>query len=123
MLKQLGGIVAGYFAWTVIFLGGSAVLRSAMSGVHDAEGLTRDPIALALYLVLSFAASFVAGRVTARIAGEMRPVVILAGLLLATGIPVQIGSWTLLPIWYHLIFLGMLVPMTLAGGRGAEPAP
>jgi hypothetical protein len=120
MLKQFMGVMAGYLVWTVVFLGGSTLLRSAMAGVHDAEGLTRDPLALVLYLVLSFAASFLAGRTTARLAGAVRPVFILAGLLLATGIPVQIGSWDQLPVWYHLIFLGMLVPMTLAGGRGGE---
>ncbi|MEJ2539061.1 MAG: hypothetical protein P8188_03585 [Gemmatimonadota bacterium] len=117
MLKRVLGIVAGYGAWTVIFLGGSAVLRSALSGVHDARGFTRDPTALILYLLLSFVASFAAGLVTSRVSGAWRPVLILAALLLATGIPVQAGSWNDLPVWYHLVFLGMLVPLTLAGGR------
>lgn len=119
MLKQLIGIVVGYLTWTVVFLGGSAAVRAVLAGVHDAEGMTRDPMALVLYLVLSFAASFLAGLVTARLSDALRPVWILAALLLATGIPVQMSAWDQLPVWYHLVFLGMLVPMTLAGGRGA----
>lgn len=122
MLKQLAGVLAGYAVWTVVFLGGSAVVRSTMAGVHDADGFTGDGLALALYLLLSFAASVLAGLTTSRIAGGGRPVWILAGLLLATGIPVQASAWDRLPIWYHLIFLGMLVPMTLAGGRRASRA-
>ena len=37
-------------------------------------------------------------------------------LLLATGIAVQLQYWSLLPIWYHLVFLVLLVPSTVAGG-------
>ncbi len=123
MLKQLIGIAVGYLTWTVVFLGGSVVLRSAMAGVHDAEGLTRDPVALVLYLVLSFLASFLAGLVAARLSGARRAVLVLAGLLLVTGIPVQLSAWGQLPVWYHLVFLGMLVPVTLAGGRRTPPRP
>ena len=120
MLKKGMGIVAGYLVWTVVFLGGGAVLRSAMAGVHDAEGYTRDGTALALYLVLSFVASFVAGLTAARLAGAGRPVWILAGLLLGTGIPVQLSAWDRLPVWYNVVFLAMLVPLTIAGGRSGR---
>lgn len=119
MVKQGMGIVAGYLTWTVIFLGGSAVLRAALAGVHDAEGFTTDLTALLLYLLLSFAASFLAGFATARLVGRGRPVLILAVLLLATGIPVQLSAWDRIPVWYNLIFLAMLVPLTLMGGRRA----
>lgn len=121
MMKRVLGIVAGYLVWTVVFLGGGAVLRSALAGVHDAEGFTEDPTALILYLVLSFGASYLAGLTTARLAGGGRPVLLLALCLLGTGIPVQIGSWDQLPVWYNLVFLAMLVPVTLLGGRTGAP--
>ncbi len=38
MIMHILSIISGYAVWTVIFLGGSAVVRSAMSDVHDAEG-------------------------------------------------------------------------------------
>ena len=37
--------------------------------------------------------------------------------LLAVGIAVQAGYWDVLPIWYHLIFLALLLPMAALGGR------
>ena len=38
-------------------------------------------------------------------------------LLLATGIAVQAGVWSLMPAWYHLTFLVLLAPMVLTGGK------
>ena len=122
MLKKLLAVVAGYALWTVVFLGGSAVLRVVLAGVHDDAGFTSDAMALVLYLLLSFAASFLAGWATARIGGPGLPVYVLAGLLLGTGVPVQLSAWDQLPVWYNLVFLVMLVPMTVLGGRrGASP--
>ncbi len=123
MLKRALGVLAGYALWTVVFLGGSAVLRTVLAGVHDDAGFTSDVMALTLYLLLSFAASFLAGWATARIAGAGLPVHVLAGLLLGTGIYVQVSAWDQLPVWYNLIFLVMLVPLTVMGGRrGGSPA-
>lgn len=42
---------------------------------------------------------------------------ILAACLLATGIPVQISAWNDLPVWYNLLFLVLLVPVTVLGAR------
>ena len=47
--------------------------------------------------------------------------------MLAVGIGVQAGSWNLMPVWYHLTFLALLVPGALIGaklrrGRGARTA-
>lgn len=123
-MKKLLGIVVGYLVWTAIFLGGGAVLRSAFGTPEAGAGAADLPVVLlVLLLVLSFSASFVAGALTARMAGGGRPALILGGLLLGTGIPVQLGAWDQLPVWYHLVFLGMLVPMTVAGGRRGAPAP
>ena len=74
---------------------------------------------LLAYLLLSVVASLAAGVATAKLAPRlpMRHVWILAALLLATGIPVQMTSWELLPAWYHLMFLAALVPVTVLGGR------
>ena len=44
-------------------------------------------------------------------------VVVLAGLLLATGVPVQLSAWELVPGWYPPAFLVALVPVTWLGGR------
>ena len=35
----------------------------------------------------------------------------------AVGIAVEASVWSLLPAWYHIIFLVLLIPVTMAGGR------
>ena len=48
--------------------------------------------------------------------------IVLAAILLAVGLYAEISYWTMLPVWYHLIFLVLLPPATIAGGRLAKPA-
>jgi len=38
-------------------------------------------------------------------------------LLLIVGVIVQMGVWDKIPLWYHLTFWILLVPMTVLGGR------
>lgn len=123
MIRRILSVIAGYAAWTVVFLGGSLAVRSIMSDVHDAEGFTTDVSALLIYLMVSIVASLLAGFVTARIVSRKMTLhaFILALLLLATGIPVQLSAWDKLPQWYNIAFLVMLVPATLAGVRLAGP--
>ena len=60
-------VVAGYAIWTILFLGGSAGIRSAMSSSHDAAGYSSDVSVLLTYLVLSIIVSVAAGLVTAKV--------------------------------------------------------
>jgi len=125
MANALLSVVGGYIAWTLVFLGGSAGIRAAFASAHTPDGGTSSAGILLLYLVLSCVASVLAGFVAARLSKShvMRNVLIVAGLLLATGIPVQISVWETLPVWYHLAFLGALVPLTWIGGRMVRPQP
>ena len=110
-------VIAGYATWTIIFLGGSAAVRSAMASTHDAAGYSSDTSTLVVYLVLSMIASAAAGFATAKISKVKirRDTLVLAVALLATGIPVQLAAWNLLPVWYNLAFLLLLVPLTIWG--------
>lgn len=118
MARNILAAALGYLVWTALFLGGSAGIRSAMPSVHDQGGFTSNVAALSLYLVLSIAASLLAGYLVARIARVPATWVwITAVALLATGIPVQLSTWDQMPVWYNLIFLIMLVPATIFGGR------
>lgn len=118
MIKNIVAVVAGYLFWTVIFLGGGAGIRSLRPAVHDENGLTTDTSTLLIYLAISIVASLTAGFVCAKLADDKswKFVTILALLLLATGIPVQLSAGAALPFWYNAAFLLLLVPMTLIGG-------
>ena len=87
--------------------------------------MIRNVLALVLYLAVSFLASLAGGSATGKLANKPSTtwVLVLGVLLLATGIPVQMGYWDQIPVWYHLIFLGALIPLTVAGGRLAGSAP
>lgn len=121
MVKNILSIIAGYVAWSAIFLGGVAGVRSLRPDVHDANGITGDVSTLVVYLILSIVASLAAGFLTAKIAGKSKTLcaAILAICLLGTGIPVQLGVWNDLPVWYNLIFLILLVPITMLGAAVA----
>lgn len=123
MLKNVLSVVFGYAAWTMIFLGGASLIRMIWSSAHDDQGITSDIKLLVGYLILSIVASLMAGLTTVSIAGsaKMKCVSVLAICLLATGIPVQLSTWDVLPVWYNLIFLILLVPVTIAGAKIVAP--
>ena len=62
--------------------------------------------------------SLMSGAVAALIAGGNSYAVLCVGiLLLALGIVKAAMSWPHVPIWYHIVFTAMLLPMALLGGR------
>lgn len=113
------GVVAGVVLWSVLWLGGNAVAVSAMPDLI-ATGERVDHLGVLLgYLGWSMILSVLAGYVTAALAelAAMRAVWILAFVLLAMGVFFETSSWDLTPTWYHIVFLALLVPMTVLGGR------
>ena len=120
-MRNVMGIIAGYVVWTAVWLGGNAGIKGSMSDRYDAEGFSLDITVLIVILVLSVVCSVLGGWVAARLANKPRgAAMILGGLLLATGLMVQISAWSKMPVWYHVIFLVLLYPMTMFGAaRGA----
>lgn len=119
MIRTILAILAGYTAWTALWLTGNNVLFPEATRVVGEGQAYTSAGPLAGVIVLSIVCSLVAGLLTARIARQRAAgaVVIMAALLLLTGIGVQFGVWALMPVWYHLVFLLLLVPMSLVGGR------
>ena len=119
MARNILAVVAGFVAWTVVFLGLAAVVRSLFPDAYGPDGAVLATLPLLLVLLGSFVASIVAGYATARLAvsDRKRFTMILAGVLLVVGLFVQISGWDLAPAWYNIAFLLSLVPLTLLGGR------
>lgn len=115
-MRAFLAVVLGYAAWTALWLGGNAGLRALFPDAWPAEGPYEAPLPLGLALALSVVCSLVAGALAGALA-RGRPVLALAVLLLLTGIGVQASLWEEMPLWYHLGFLALLVPVTLLGGR------
>ena len=130
MLRIILGVVAGFIAWSIIWVGSDQVLISSSPGWYGSHqyafqaalvnqtSFTPDSTILLLHLVRAALISIMAGFLAAVLARESRRAPLILGvLLLLFGIAVQAVAWRYLPIWYHLIFLGMLIPFTVLGGR------
>ncbi|MCB9844644.1 MAG: hypothetical protein H6811_01465 [Phycisphaeraceae bacterium] len=131
MKRAIIAVVVGYGVWTLLWLGGNAVLFAEAAEAVGAGVRYDAPGPLAGVLALSLVGSIVGGGLAGWIArGRSRGVgLVLGALLLLTGIGVQMGVWSLMPTWYHLVFLGLLLPVTFlaarlgGGGRSGERVP
>jgi len=123
------GVIVGFVAWSIIWVGGDEALASLSGGWYSTNKLnfekaafnkteyTADSVFLLVNLIRSIFASLLSGFLAAFAANENRRTTMILGiLLLIVGIAVQATVWNLLPIWYHLVFLLLLVPVTIAGG-------
>lgn len=113
------GVIAGFVVWSVLWLCTNFALRAA--GVLPATPTepVRDAMPVLALLLASIICSIVAGYVAARLAHVPAAAPILGILLLAVGIAVQLQYWKLMPTWYSIAFLVLILPMTVAGGRMA----
>ena len=100
-------------------LGWYARHQAAFSAaVTNKEAFEASSTVLIMNLVRSVITSFLAGFLAAFIAGEnRRSTLILGVILLAVGVMFEVLAWQYLPIWYHFIFLFLLIPVTIAGGK------
>ncbi len=124
------GVIVGFVAWTVLWVGGNQVLGSvspAWYGAHEIAfekawmnktAFDADMLILVIHLLLSFAASLIAGYLAAIVAGEVaKTTLVLSVLLIVMALVVFFLTWNLLPLWYFLIFTLLLLPVTSFGGR------
>ena len=125
MGRAILGVIVGYVVWTAIWLAGGLAMMPVFPGQPNEAGVYDSAAYLGLSLMLSVVCSLIGGLVCARLAKSSRLTAasVLAGLLLLTGLGVQIGAWSAMPVWYHLPFLTLLVPVTVAGGMLGRPAP
>ena len=119
MLKIILGVIAGFFVWSILWVGTDAVLKAVWAGYKEnVEAMSFSPAMLIVPLILSAVCSITAGFVAALIAGEnSKSPLILGALLLIAGIFAQMGVWDKIPLWYHLAFWILLIPMTVLGGK------
>jgi hypothetical protein len=119
MGRAIVGVIAGYAVWTALWLGGNSLLFGR-AGEVVASGQKFTAVGLLLgILALSVVCSLAAGAAAAAIAkARTRGAVMVMGtLLLATGIAVQASVWNLMPVWYHVPFLVLVVPACILGAR------
>ena len=129
MLRIILGIIAGFFVWLIAWFAGEKIISAVWPefGVHQAAfqaaiengaSFTPNTTMLLMHVVLASMVSVISGFLAALVAGEnKRAPLVLGFLLLAMGLLKVVMSWPLVPIWYHVIFTAILLPMAIIGGR------
>ena len=130
MVRMILAIIGGFLAWSILWVGSDQVLMSLSPdwyGAHqhaferaftNKTAFEADTTILFMHLVREILITLAAGYLTALIAREnVRSTLILGVLLLLVGIGVEAMAWNYIPAWYHIIFLLLLIPLTVAGGK------
>jgi hypothetical protein len=135
MLRIILGVIAGFIAWSILWIGSDQMLilfSPSWYGNHqygfqaamvNQTSFTPDNTILLMHLVRASIISIMSGFIAAVVAGENRRTPLALGvLLLLFGAGVEAVAWNYIPIWYHIVFLALLIPMTILGGRMKQTA-
>ncbi len=129
MLRITFGVLAGFFAWIIVWFGTETVLSAVWPefGAHQAafqaaieKGASFSPntTILLIHIVLALIVSAIAGSLAAFVASDRKWAPLMLGVvLLAFGLLKAGMSWTLVPVWYHVLFAAVLLPMATLGGK------
>lgn len=116
--RSIKAVLMGAVLWAILWVSGMKLAAALFPTlVPTGQPVTHTGALLGL-IIYSVPLSVLAGFVTAVMAvgDRMRTVWILAILQFALGIFFETSSWNLAPVWYHLVFLALVVPATLYGG-------
>ena len=129
MRRIVLGVIAGFFGWLIVWVGIEKIISAIWPafGVHqkafeeaikNGGQFTADTTMLLTHIVMGSIVSVMAGALAALAAGENSRAPLIAGcLLLAMGVAKAVMSWRYVPIWYHVIFTAILLPMAIIGGK------
>ncbi|MDH3225294.1 MAG: hypothetical protein OEO23_16355 [Gemmatimonadota bacterium] len=119
MGRSILAVVVAWVLWTAMWLGGSA----AAAAVFPRAVTVGQPLfhtgALMGFIAWSVVASVAAGYVCAFVKKEapMPTVWGLAALQFVIGTAIEVSGWDNTPAWYHLLFLALLIPAIVWGGK------
>lgn len=86
--------------------------------IENGGRFTAETRLLLSHIVIASVVAAISGLLAALVAGESkRAPIILGFLLLAVGLLKVVMSWPYVPIWYHVIFTAILLPMAIIGGK------
>jgi hypothetical protein len=130
MLKIALGVIVGFIVWSIVWVGSDALMGQIFAdwwGRHStaiqnafSDGTTpvHDNMISLVMLIRSLLTSIIAGYMAALVAGEYRRSTMILGIILVlVGLAVEGLTWRMAPAWYHIVFVLLLYPMTVLGGR------
>ena len=131
MVRIVLGVISGFIAWLIAWFGSEKILsaiwpegfgahqRAFEAAIIAKDGqFTADTTMLLTHIVLGSIVSVMSGSLAALIAREnTRAPLVVGCLLLAVGLLKAVMSWPYVPIWYHIIFTAIRLPMAIIGGK------
>jgi len=130
MIRVVLGVVAGFFGWMVMWVGVEKILSAVLpewygapqqafqTAIESGGEFTAETRLLLAHIVIVSIVSAAAGFLAALAASEnARAPLFLGFALLIVGLAKAYMSWPYVPLWYHIIFTALLLPMAIAGGR------
>jgi len=122
MKRAILAVVAGLVVWMLVATLLNFGLRAGLAGYSLAEPTMTFTLGMKVArLILGALASLAAGAAAGLIAPSKTGTRwVLGAMILALFIPVHIQLWAKFPVWYHLVFLGTLLPLVAMGGALAS---
>lgn len=130
MVRIVLAVFAGFFAWAFAWVGSEMVLsaiwpdwygahqRAFTAAIKTGSAFSADTTVLFIHIVCAAVVSAIAGFLAALIARENQRAPISLGVLLtAFAVLKAVMSWPYVPVWYHVLFTVLLIPMVMLGGR------
>ena len=129
MIRIVLGVIAGFIGWLLVWVVSEKIIsvvwpafgahqKAFEEAIKNGGPFTAETSALITHIVLGSIVSFAVGSLAAMIAGENSRAPLFVGILLiAMGVLKAVMSWQYVPIWYHVIFTAILLPMAILGGK------
>ncbi|MBL8522738.1 MAG: hypothetical protein JNN20_03515 [Betaproteobacteria bacterium] len=130
MVRLIVGVIAGFFAWAILWVGSEQVLSAiwpSWYGAHQTAftaaiknggAFAADGGVLLIHIVSAAVVSAIAGFLAALIARDNKRAPVALGILLTSfAVLKAVMSWPYVPVWYHVLFTVLLVPMAVLGGK------
>ena len=125
ILKGIGALIVALVVW----FGVATAVHRSMCLLWPAYALATPLLNFTLpmkiaRLSLGALCTLIAAATARRLSAARWLPVVLGCSLLVLFLPAHYSLWNRLPVWYHLSFLGSLVPLALLGSRlpSAKPA-
>ena len=118
-LRVVFAIAAGFVVWFAVATIGNMTIRWLLPGYAEVEKAMDFSLGmLVARLLLGAVASLATGAACVVIGPGTRVATYLFSLLLlALFVPVHVNLWSKFPVWYHIVFLGSLIPLVVFGAR------
>ena len=122
VVRSVVSVAAGFFAVMVLGAAADIVLSQVSTNAFDAHGHARAESTLFIKLGYETLFALLAGYITARIAVRkpFTHVLVMSAIVLAGRAFIAVATWDVVPLWFNLGVLVLIIPAALLGAKVSE---